>query len=266
MGCSTLACTFDLVRFFARSTWSTTRRTVLQPLPAHPRKGVKAVFPVRRPRPNRFAAAPPICSRHSKRSAPVPRAPATRTAVRISDSRSLEFDSSCSCRFCFRQNQMQYPVPEGCLNLVSINGLREREYPLVIAVGVLVINPLVSGTLVGAAASADRQNPPFEGDINPVGANAGHFGHHDDSDVGFVDVGRRQKYRPRRHALSAFGSCGCPLTDSSDCLGHGLTPPLDLMRRGFRSFSGGPLRAAPTRLLISRYRSAPGPCRDRPER
>src|SRR5215472_7173859 len=40
--------------------------------------------------------------------------------------------------------------------------------------------------------------------------------------------------------------------------------PLDLMRRGFRFFSGGPLPAAATRLLISRYRSALGPCQNRP--
>src|SRR5215472_10186295 len=186
----------------------------------------------------RFAAAASVCPLRIVRSTLVPRAPArplpTRTAVRISDSRGLELDSSCSCRFCFGQNQMQYAVPEGRLDLLAINGLRERKYTLVIAVGVLVVNPLVSGMFAGAAASADRQDPPFEGDINPVGADAGHFCHHDDSVVGFVDVGRWE----RRHALGAFRSCGGPLTDSSDCLGHDSLLPLDLMRRGFRFFFG----------------------------
>src|SRR5215469_17721323 len=178
--------------------------------------------------PNRSDATAPVCPRRGKRAEPVLRAPARsppiRTAVRISYSRGFEFDFSRSCRFCFGQNQMQYPVPQGCLDLLAINGLRERKHALVIAVGVLVINPLVSGMFVDAAASADRQNPPFEGDIHPVGADAGHFCHHNDSIIGFVDVGRWQKYRPRRHALGAFHSCGCPLTDGSDCLGHDLTP------------------------------------------
>src|SRR6266550_8221416 len=115
---------------------------------------------------------------------------------------------------------MQNAVLELRFDAIAIDIFRQREYPLVIAIGVFVVDPLVASMIVSATASADRQHPPLQGDVDPVRGDTRHLGEHHKVVARFVNIGGRQEHRAWRHAPSAIGRLRRLLIDSSDFLGH----------------------------------------------
>src|SRR3984893_5883925 len=184
------------------------------------------------------------------------RAASTNTGSKIGGKRAkcvapiavFEFDFSCFCGFCLRQDELQDTVLEGGLDAVSVDVFRQGENPLVIPVGILVVNALVAAVLLGGAASTDRQYAPFEADIDSFWGNSGHFRQHDDAVLGLIDIGRWHKYRPRWCALTGFPGGRRPLLDGSDFLGHDCTPSARVTQRGFRSSSADPPPAVAIRF------------------
>jgi hypothetical protein len=80
--------------------------------------------------------------------------------------------------------------------------------------------------LIGGVATPDRQHPPFEGYIHPIGANTGHFGEDDDIVSRFVNVGWRNEYRTIGCVFATARRSECPLIGISDFLGHDCFSPL----------------------------------------
>src|SRR5271166_3000389 len=176
----------------------------------------------------------------------------------------FELDFSRSRTLGFGKNKVQNAVFQRGLDAIPVDVFRQGEYPLVIAVGIFVINPLVAGMLIGRAPSANCQHPPLEGDVHPIERDTRHLGEHDDVIASFVDVGGRQEYRPRRCALTALDRLRYLLIDSSHFLGHDCTPSIKVIQRGSRSSSAGPPPAVAARFPGCHCRSVPGPCPDRP--
>ena len=99
---------------------------------------------------------------------------------------------------------MQNSVLERGLYAFPVNPFREGKGSLVVAIRVFAINPLITGMVIGRASSADRQHPSLKSDINPIESDTRHLGEHDYIIAGFLDVGWRQKCRPRGRSLTLF--------------------------------------------------------------
>ena len=74
------------------------------------------------------------------------------------------------------ENKVQNAVLQRSLDTIPIDVFRKRKHPLVITVGIFVINPLIARVVSGCAASADGQHPTLEGDVHPIGSDTRHFG------------------------------------------------------------------------------------------
>src|SRR5215469_12000123 len=139
----------------------------------------------------------------------------------------FQLDLSRFGRLRFRQNELQYAVFKCRCDPVAVDVLGQCENPLVIAVGIFVVDPLVSGMLVGGATSADRQYAAFQTDIDAVGRDPGHLREHDNAVFRFINVCGWHKYRTWRHAFVGLSRRGGLLLNSVGCLGHdGLLPLL----------------------------------------
>src|SRR6516162_11640435 len=172
-------------------------------------------------------AASPTARRSNQGAKPVgsPRRGGT-VRLRVSSlSPGLELDLSRFRGLRLGEDEMKNAVLERSLDAISIDILREGEGSLVVAISVFVVNPLIAGMIFGRASSADRQHPPFEGDIHPVESDTRHLGEHDDAVTRFIDVGGRQEHRPRGRSLIGFCCLRRPLFDSSDFLGHSFALP-----------------------------------------
>jgi hypothetical protein len=99
---------------------------------------------------------------------------------------------------------MQNTVLERGFDVLTVDVFGKRERPLVVAVRILGIDPLIVGVIRGGASSADRQQTPLEGDIHSVESDTRHLGEHDDAIARLIDVGGRQEHLPRGGSLPGF--------------------------------------------------------------